>query len=103
MKLFYICSIETTQHIGTGWHSTDLGNGKLMVCIDWNNEAKEVAWASREGVISLPHPIFESTIPLTAEHVQHLSGKYQVTTDHNIHHVIKQAAKEDLWMRCYVL
>jgi hypothetical protein len=103
MKLFYICDKEETAHIPTGFHALDLGNEKLLVCIHWTNEAHEAAWASRPGVICLPHPIFEATQPLTAEHVQHLSGRYQIIAGNNIHDMIKQAAKEDLWMRLRVL
>jgi hypothetical protein len=103
VKLFYICSAETTRYIPTGYHSLSLGNDKLLVCIHWTNEAHEHAWSSRPDVISLPHPIFEATQTLAEEHVQHLTGRYAVTTAHNIHHVIKEAAKEDLWMRLRVL
>lgn len=103
MKLFYICDEETTKHISTGFHSLPLGNGKLLVCVQWSNEAHEAAWAKREGVIALPHPIHEATQALTDVHLQHLSRRYPVTKGHNIHHVIKHAAKEDLWMRLWVL
>jgi hypothetical protein len=103
LKLFYIVDKETTQHIGTGWHSLDLGNNKLLVCIHWRDEAHEFAWSSREDVMALPHPIYEAATPLAAEHLQHLSGRFALNAGDNIHHVIKQAAREDLWMRCYVL
>ena len=103
MKLFYICDEETTKHIPTGWHSIDLGEGKLLVCIQWTNEAHEAAWAARPGVVSLPHPIHEATQSLSAEHVRHLSRRYPVSTGHNVHHLIKHVSKEDLWMRLWVL
>lgn len=103
MKLFYIVDRETATQLDVGWRSLELGNGKLLVCINWKNEAHEFAWSSRPDVISLPHPIFESSQALSPEHVQHLAAKFHVTTSHNVHDVIKQAAREDLWMRCYVL
>jgi hypothetical protein len=103
MKLFYVVDKETTQHIGTGWHSLDLGNNKLLVCIHWKDEAHEAAWASRPDVISLPHPIYEAAVPLTDEHVRHLSATFPQAVGGNIHSIIKEASKRDLWMRCYVL
>jgi hypothetical protein len=102
MKLFYICDQEP-MGAATGWHAAPLGNGKHLVCIDWKDDAAEAAWAQRAGVIPLPHPIFEAATPLTDEHRQHLAGRYKTNSGDNIHHVIKQAAKEDLWMRLWVL
>lgn len=103
MRLFYIVSPEMTQHIGTGWHSVDLGNGKLLVCVDWKNGAKELAWSEQPGVISLPHPIFESTVPLTDEHLSHLNKYFQLENGDTVHRLIKQASRHDPWMRVHVL
>lgn len=89
--------------LSTGWHSLPLGNEKHLVCIDWKNGIAEFHWSSRPDVIPLPHPIFEATVPLSDEHRTHLSRRYTLNPGDNVHHVIKQAAKEDLWMRLWVL
>jgi hypothetical protein len=103
MKLFYVATPEAAKAIPTGWHSVDLGNGKLLVCVDWRNQAHEEVWAARDDVICLPHPIFEANDGLTAEHREHLSGRFTVNHGDNVHAVIKQAAVIDRWMRLRVL
>jgi len=103
MKLFYVVDSEVARQLSVGWRSLSLGNDKLLVCVDWKDEAQEFTWSSRPDVISLPHPVYESSQPLTAEHLQHLTGRFALNSGDNIHAMIKQAAREDLWMRCYVL
>lgn len=103
MKLFYICPKDETRFIPTGWRALDLGNDKLLVCVNWANDAHEAAWASRPDVIPLPHPIFESATPLTDEHRQHLAGRYKTNSGDTIHHIIKLASREDFGMRLWVL
>lgn len=103
MRLYYLATKERTAALYHPWHSLDLGNGKHFVCVDWKDEAHELDWSSHPEVIALPHPIFESTVRLTDDHIKHLSGRYVVETGHNVHHVIKQAAKDDPWMRLHVL
>jgi len=103
LKLFYITTLNRLKMVRRSWHVIDLGNDKVLACIDWKECQEESVFASFPDVICLPHPIFESRDNLTAEHVKHLSGKFTATTDHNIHHIIQQAVKEDLWMRIRVL
>jgi hypothetical protein len=103
MKLFYITTPEIAKSLFTGWHAKDIGNGKILMCAIFNDEYDEKNWAETEGVIPLPHPIFEASTRLSEEHLKHLSGKYQLEPGHTIHDLIKQAAKEDLWMRLHVL
>lgn len=103
MKLFYIVTLDHMKDMPFAWHSLDLGNGKLLACIDWKSDPHEHHWAQREGVLPLPHPIFEASTPLSDEHLKHLSGRYAIGTTINVHDVIRQAAKEDLWMRLWVL
>jgi hypothetical protein len=103
MKLFYITTAEHMVDMRFAWHSLDLGDGELLVCVDWKDDAHEFRWSQTDGVIPLPHPIFEASTPLTDEHRQHLAGRYKTNSGDNIHHIIKQAAKEDLWMRVHVL
>lgn len=102
MRLFYITTPEAAATLN-GWHSINLPNGKLLICVDWKDTMQELAWRSRPDVISLPHPIFEASTPLATEHIQHFAGKYPLEEGHNIHHVIKHASKEDPWMRMHVL
>lgn len=102
MRLFYITTLEAAQTLN-GWHSIALPNDKILLCVDWNNPVAELEWRSRPDVISLPHPIFESSATLSTEHLKHLCGKYPLTANHTVHHVIKMACCEDPWMRIHVL
>lgn len=103
MRLYYLATKERTAAINHSWHALDLGNGKHLVCIDWKDEMSEMQWASHPDVIALPHPILESTVRLTDEHVKHLTGRYPIEVGHNVHHVIKHASNDDPWMRLHVL
>lgn len=103
MRLFYICHKDTTRHLKAGWHALDLGNNKLLLCVQWADPLQEARWASRPEVISLPHPIFQSNQPLSDNHRAHCAKRFQLEDGHNVHDLIKQAALQDPWMRLHVL
>jgi len=104
VKFFYLIPVEMVhepKHIGS--HSLDLGNGKALICIDWKDDFQEAEWCAKPGVMALPHPIFQMSEPLLDEHLTHLNGRFQLEHGDNIHHLIKQAALHDPWMRLHVL
>lgn len=103
MKLFYITTPEIARTLHREWHGFDLGNGHLIICAEFFREHEEFNWANTEGVMSLPHPIHQSTHLLAEEHCKLLSGKYKIAHGHNIHDLIQQVSKDDLWMRLHVL
>lgn len=103
MKLFYLSSLEHARTVPHTWHALELGNGKVLTCIHWQDEAAEMQWSNHPDVIPLPHPIFQSTTAIPDEHLAHLRGRFTLPDQSNIHHVIKEAAKEDSWMRMHVL
>jgi hypothetical protein len=104
MKFFYVIPVEMVHApANIGSHSLDLGNGKALICIDWKDDFQEAEWCAREGVMPLPHPIFQMAEPLQDEHIAHLKGRFAFNNGDNIHHLIRQAAKLDPWMRLHVL
>lgn len=104
VKLFYIVD-KPERMLGVifSWHSLGLDGEKILVCVDWKDDTHEFDFAQREGVIPLPHPIFQMAEPLNAEHLSHLGQRFSLEQGHNIHHLVKKAAKEDFWMRLHVL
>lgn len=103
MKLFYITTPEIAKTLHREWHGHELKNGKILICAEFFVEHEEYNWANTEGVIALPHPIHESTHRLSEDHLKHLCPRFDLELGHNIHHLIKQASKDDLWMRLHVL
>jgi hypothetical protein len=103
MKLLYLTPGERLKDLVNDWHALDLGNGHHLVCVRWRDEASEMAWSEHPDVIPLPHPIFQSTAVIPDEHLVHLRGRFTLQDQSNVHHVIKEAAKEDPWMRLHVL
>jgi hypothetical protein len=104
MKFYYIVPLKVAtepRHVASHWF--EIGEEKALICIDWKDDDHELAWSSRPEVISLPHPVFEASAPLTDEHHSHLQHHFQLQKGDNVHHVIKQAAKHDPWMRIHVL
>jgi hypothetical protein len=103
VKLFYITTIERMQCVIHAWHSLDLGNEKFLICVDWKDDMQEAEWAQSEGVMPLPHPIFQMADPLTDEHLAHLTQRFTLEKGNTIHDAIKAAARHDPWMRLHVL
>jgi hypothetical protein len=103
VKTFFITTPEHAQELKHEWHGIDLQNGKLMICLRFRDEGHEMEWTSHPDVIRLPHPIFESNIPLTGEHHGNLWQRFALVPGDGIHDVIKQAAKVDPFMRLHVL
>lgn len=103
MKLFYVTTPEKMQEVRRSWHSLELGNGQLLVCIDWKTDREEWEWSQHPDVTALPHPVFESTKPLTPEHLAHVGKRFGLVVGNDVHHLIRAATKEDLWMRIHVL
>jgi hypothetical protein len=103
MKLFYIATKDRLSEIAGPWHAFDLNNGKHLVCVRWEDELPEMQWSNHPDVIPLPHPIFQSTTAIPDEHLAHLRGRFTLPDQSTVHDVIKEAAKEDSWMRMHVL
>jgi len=103
MKLFYLAPIEKLKEVNSPWHALDLGTGRHLACVRWKDEREEMIWSNHPDVVRLPHPIFESTMPLSDEHLKHLCNRFEVSRDDGVHAVIKQAAKQDPFMRLEVL
>jgi len=104
MKLFYIAPMKLVAELKhVGYHWIDIGNEKVLLCVDWKDDFQEQEWANQTGVVSLPHPVFEHNTPLTDEHHAHLGAKFELKKGDNVHHVINKATKHDPWMRLHVL
>lgn len=104
MKLYYVASMEALDKLPNAEsHWLDLGNGHVFVAVDWDNDFQEQAWAAKEGVMPLPHPVFESKVALGDQHLFHLNQRFQLEKGDNVHRAIKQAARHDPWMRVHVL
>jgi len=105
MKLYYLARPERIKEIRHECHWLMLGDSThVLVAVRWKDEIHEMEWAGREGVIKLPHPIFESAAALLDEHLEHIKKRFpQAKTGDTIHSVLKHVAKEDPWMRLHVL
>lgn len=103
MKLLYITTNECVATINADCHWLNLPSGKVLVCVRWRDELPEMEWAAHPDVIRLPHPIFESTVVIPDEHLTHLRGRFTLPDQSNVHHLIKEAAQHDPWMRLHVL
>lgn len=103
MKTFYVTTEEKARELYHPWHGLDLGNGKMLVCVDWRDDHQELHWGDQPEVSRLPHPVFEPNVELSDEHVEHLCGRFNVEKGHCVHHVIKQAGTHDPWMRPHAL
>lgn len=104
MKLFYLATPERIKEIKHDCHWLALGDSThLLVCVRWRDEIHEVEWANKEGVIRLPHPIFQSTAAVGDEVAGHLGKRFSMAPHHTVHDLIKQSAIEDPWMRLHVL
>ena len=101
MKLFYVVTQDALATVKFGHRYLDLGSGKALMCIDWKSEVAEMQWAALPGVWALPHPVFEQGIPLTDEHLAHLSSRYPVEKGHNVHDLLKMVAKDEPLMRVW--
>jgi len=86
-----------------GYRAINLGNGKGLVCIDWRDELAELNWVKSPGVVPLPHPYLEQSIPLADEHVEYLSQRFAVQKGHNIHDLIREAVKVEPMMRVWAV
>jgi hypothetical protein len=105
MRLYYISSLAVLSELpNVASHWMDLGNGHVLMAVAWDNDFQEQAWAEKEGVMPLPHPIFKAKKPLSDVHLGHLTRRFpKLEQGHNIHHLIKVAARDDPWFRCHVL
>jgi hypothetical protein len=103
VKLFYISTHAHNRRLRQEWHAIDLGHGKTLTVVRWKDPIHEMKWASHPDVIPLPHPIFQNVEPLTDEQLHHLSRRFNVEKGHNVHHVVKQAARLNPLFRLQVL
>jgi len=104
MKLYYVASQEVLDELpNVQSHWLDLGNGHVLIAVEWDNDFQEQEWSIKEGVLPLPHPVFNSADELTDEHLGHLTQRFPLEKGNNVHHAIKAASRHDPWMRCHVL
>jgi hypothetical protein len=103
MKLLYLVPEGTLMPENIGWRAISLGNGHGLVCIDWRDELAEMNWVKASGVIPLPHPYIESSVPLVDEHIAHLSSRFAVKTGDNIHDLIREAMKVEPLFRIWAV
>jgi hypothetical protein len=101
VKLFYIVPTEILPQANFGYHTLDLSNGKLLMAVEWTDELDEMRWANRQEVIPLPHPFLEQAVPLSDEHLAHLSFRFPVEKGDNVHVLLKHAMKHDSFMRVW--
>lgn len=93
MKLYYVCTKEATKELQTPWHGVDLDNGMWLIAVSWRDDLQEDRFSKTEGVLSLPHPIFNASDRIEKGHMQHLSEKFGVHDGHTIHDLIREASK----------
>lgn len=103
MRLFYVVAEDVLHKADFGYRYIALGNGNVLMCVDWTNDMKEMQWAGTAGVLPLPHPLLEQSSPLTDEHVQQLSSRYPVQKGHNVHDLLKFVVKEEPLMRVWAV
>jgi hypothetical protein len=101
VKLFYVVSIDALRMATFGYRALDLSNGNLLVSVEWSNEMAELQWAKTPGVIPLPHPFFEQAVPLSDEHLTHLSFHFGVEKGHTIHDLLREVVKIEPLMRVW--
>jgi hypothetical protein len=100
VKLFFITTKERSAALRQAHHYMDLPNGKVLLVA--RDEGTLEHWAKHEDVTVLPHPIFESAVPLADEHIEHVKH-LKIKKGHTVLDLIKEAAKHHPAMRLHVL
>jgi hypothetical protein len=101
VRLFYVVAGDVVPRANFPHRRLDLGNGSVLMSVDWSNEVTEMQWAALPGVWALPHPVFEQGIPLNDEHLVHLSSRYPVEKGHNVRDLLKMVTKDEPLMRVW--
>lgn len=94
VKSYYITTPVHARELHHAWHGIDLGNGKLLVAVDWHNAAHEQGWTDHADVVSLPHPVWDAGVKLSDEHRTHLSEKFGCQDGDTILHLIRKVCCE---------
>jgi len=78
MKTYHIIPkavFDSSYNSFTESHYIDLSNGNILVCVkDFRSDSHRDNFLSQAGVISLPHPTFETTMPIDQQQVDVLTG-----------------------------
>jgi hypothetical protein len=105
MKTYHVIPktlFDTSHNSFLGSHYIDLVDGNILICVlDFRSDSHRDNFLKRAGVISLPHPVFETATPLNQKHVDALTAVKGITTASTVVDVAKAVGAINPGMRLF--